>query len=204
MNVHKWFDIPQKLICLLKKNCGLDRHRAARDHWQPFKSREKGSGVSQHLAGWLVTCGWHICIFKDVHRQTQYVWECLCGMWKNPTTSSEEVSSPSQRRYYVFGYFIWRALASAASCKQVAWTGCTENSHYVLCSSVCPATKPKKALQETANQKPLHSNKYDRNSAAHYSSSKTHSLSVYSNEHEQCKQSVHCAAEQETVPLNWG
>ena len=61
-----------------------------------------------------------------------------------------------------------------------------------------------KALQETTNQEPLHSNKYDRNSAAHYLSSKTHSLSVSSNEHEQCKQSVHCAAEQETVPLNWG
>lgn len=64
--------------------------------------------------------------------------------------------------------------------------------------------KTKKALQETTNQKPLHSNKYDRNSAAYYLSSKTHSLSVSSNEREQCKQSVHCASEHETVPLNWG
>ena len=61
-----------------------------------------------------------------------------------------------------------------------------------------------KALQETANQAPLHSNKYDRNSATHYLCSKNHSLSVSSNEREQCKPSVHCVAEQETVPLNWG
>lgn len=144
INVHKLSDVPQKLICLLRKDCGHDRHRAARDHWQPFKSREKGSGVSQHLAGWLVTCGWHICIFKDVHRQTQYVWECLCGMWKNPTTSSEEVSSPSQRRYYVFRSFICRALASAASCKQVAWTGCTDKQSLCAARQHLPCNKTKK------------------------------------------------------------
>lgn len=205
IDVHKLLNIPQKLICPLKKGLqAWQTRRAARDHWQPFKSREKGSWASPLLAGWLVTCGWHICIFKDAHRQTQYVWECLCGMWKNPTPSSEEVSSPSQRLYHVLRSFICRAVASAASCKQVAWTWCTENSCYVRCSTVCSTPNPKKALQETTNQEPLHSNKYDRNSAAHYLSSKTHSLSVSSNEHEQCKQSVHCAAEQETVPLNWG
>ena len=126
-------------------------------------------------------------------------------MWKNPTLSSEEVSTPSQRLYDVLRSFICRAVASAASGKQVAWTGCTESSCCVARSSTdCSAPKPKKALQETTNQEPLHSNKYDRNSASHYLSSKTHSLSVSSNEHEQCEQSVHCAAEQETVPLNWG
>lgn len=36
-------------------------------------------------------------------------------------------------------------------------------------------------------------------SAAHYSSSETHSLSVSSNEREQCEASVHCAAEQEAA-----
>lgn len=35
--------------------------------------------------------------------------------------------------------------------------------------------------------------------AVHYSSSETHSLSVSSNEREQCKASAHCAAEQEAA-----
>lgn len=61
-----------------------------------------------------------------------------------------------------------------------------------------------KALQEAANQEPLCCNKCDRSSAAHYLSFNNHSLGVSSNEHEQPKPSVHCAAEQETVPLNWG
>ena len=62
-------------------------------------------------------------------------------------------------------------------------------------------TKPKKPPQETANQEPLQSNKYDRNSPAHYLSYKNHSLSVSSNE--QCKLSVHFVAEQETRLLFW-
>lgn len=125
---------------------------------------------------------------------------------ENPSPSSEEVSSPSQTLglYDVSRSFICQAAASTASCKQVAWTGCTENSCLYTVQRCLLCTKPKRALQETTNQEPLHSNKYDRNSAAHYLSSKTHSLSVSSNEREQCKQSVHCAAEQETVPLNWG
>lgn len=45
----------------------------------------------------------------------------------------------------------------------------------------------KKKLQETTNQEPFHSDKYDRNSAAHYWSSTTHSLHVSSNEQEQCE-----------------
>lgn len=202
INVRKWFKIPQKLICLLKKELqAWQARRAAQDHWQPFMSREKGSWASQLLAGWLVTCGWHICIFKDAHRQTQYVWECLCAMWKNPTPSSEEVSSPSQTLYHVLRSFICRAVASAASCKQVAWTGCTENSWYVLCSPVCSAPNRKRSCRKLQIR-------------SHYTTTNmtgtvlriiwAHSLSVSSNEHEQCKLSVYCAAEHETVPLNWG
>lgn len=96
--------------------------------------------------------------------------------------------------------FICQAVASTASCKQVAWAGCRENSRCTVYRAALSALhQTKEALQETTNQEPLHSNKYDRNSAAHYLSSKSHSLSVSSNEREQYKQSVHCAAEQETV-----
>lgn len=71
-------------------------------------------------------------------------------------------------------------------------------------SALHPTPPKKKALQETTTQEPFHSNKYDRNSAAHYLSSTTHSLSVSSNEQEQCRQCVWSATEQEAVPLNWG
>lgn len=125
-------------------------------------------------------------------------------MWKTPVLPLKRFPPPLKDYTTFLSSFICQAVASAASCKQVAWTGCTENSCCIPCSDCLLCTKPKKALQETTNQEPLHSNKYDRNSAAHYLSSKTHSLSVSSNEREQCKQSVHCAAEQETVPLNWG
>lgn len=64
---------------------------------------------------------------------------------ENPAPSSEEDSSPSQRLYDVLRSFICRAVASAASCKQVAWTGCTENSCCVPCSTVCSAPNQKGA-----------------------------------------------------------
>lgn len=86
---------PTKTNLSVKKELQASQtRRAAEDHWQPFKSREKGSWASQLLAGWLVTCGWHICIFKDAHRQTQYVWECLGGMWKTPVLPLKRFPPP--------------------------------------------------------------------------------------------------------------
>lgn len=160
--------------------------------------------LSFSLGGWLHVAD-TFASSKDAHRQPQYVSECLGGMWKTPVLPLKRFPPPSQRLYDISLSFICQAVASKkVNCKHVAWTGCTESSCCVCCGAVCSALKPKKTLQETPNQEPLHSNKYDRNSASHYLSSKTHSLSVSSNEREQCKQSVHCAAEQETVPLNWG
>lgn len=95
-----------------------------------------------------------------------------CG--KKRTPSSEEEStflknhamSPPHRSLFLFfgGSSICRAVASAATCKQVARTGCTgwggvggqQQQPSALHQS------GKKALQETTNQEPLHSNKYDR------------------------------------------
>ena len=87
---------------------------------------------------------------------------------ENPSPLSEEVSSPSQRLYDILRSFICQAVASAASCKQVAWTGCTENCVAKYRAALSALHQTEKALQEATNQEPLHTNKYDRNSAAHY------------------------------------
>lgn len=123
-------------------------------------------------------------------------------MWKNPTPA------PPLPNYTAFrGPLSVERFAPAAGCKQVAWTEKrdarkTVSARSAPLSALHPNTET--ALQETTNQEPFHSNKYDRNSAAHYLSFTTHSLSVSSNEQEQCRQCVRGAAEQETVPLNWG
>lgn len=69
----------------------------------------------------------------------------------------------------------------------------------LLCR-VQPCLLCTRRCRKNANQEALRCNKYDRSSAAHCWSYNNSSLSVSSNE--QCKLGVHCAAAQETLPLN--
>lgn len=99
----------------------------------PLVFHEKAGETPQPPARRLVTCGRHICIFKDAHRQTQCVWERLCGMWKNPTPA------PPLPNYTAFrGPLSVERFAPAAGCKQVGWT---ENSFCAQRATVCSAPK---------------------------------------------------------------
>lgn len=131
--------------------------------------------------------------------------------------SSEEVSPPPSTSlkdhtmffpiphfsFFFGGSSVCRAVASAATCKQVTRTGCTGlegrgDSHSSSSRLLCT-----KAGRRRCRKLQIRSHYTATNmtgsSAAHYFSSETHSLSVSSNEREQCEASAHCAAEQEAA-----
>lgn len=206
INVHRLLNIPQKLICPLKKRTSrLDRHagllQITGSHLRAVRKAVEHLRFS--LGGWL-----HVVdTFASSKMRTDKLNMCenvcaVCG--KTPLLPLKRFPPPL-KDYNMF----WGPLSVEQLLQQPVvnkWLGLDAQKTVAMCSAAPSALHQtrKKALQETTNQEPLHSNKYDRNSAAHYLSSKTHSLSVSSNEHEQCTQSVHCAAEQEAVPLNWG
>lgn len=113
-----------------------------------------------------------------------------------PTSLKDHTMSPPIPLFFG-GSFICRAVASAATCKQVARTGCSRSSSS---SSRLLCTKPgRRRCRKLQIRSHYTATNMTGPSAAHYSSSETHSLSVSSNEREQCEASAHCAAEQEAA-----
>lgn len=113
------------------------------------------------------------------------VRESLRGTWKNPP----QKAFPPHACSKTLPHFEALYLSGASLRHRVVnkLLGRDARETFAACRVALSALRrnQKKALQEATNQKPFHSNKYDRNSAAHYLSSTTHSLSVSSNEREQ-------------------
>lgn len=106
-------------------------------------------------------------------------------MWKNPTPAPSPCA-PKPKLCRIFRPFLCRVLLL----RQRVVNNLLGQDAGKTVTACCCLLCTRNPLQETTNQEPFHSNKYDRNSAAHYLSSSTHSLSVSSSEREQCRQCV--------------
>lgn len=149
INVHKLFNIPQKLICPLKKNCRLHRHaellKITGSHLRAV--RKAVEHLSFSLGGWLHVVDTFASskMHTDKLNICENVW-AACGkpqsfLWRRGFL-------PLSKTIQRLRSFICQAVASTASCKQVAWTGCTENSCCVPCSTVCPAPNRKRRCKK--------------------------------------------------------
>lgn len=81
INLHKMIQNPTRSDLKPERRAS---ERAAEDHWQPFKSREKGTASLGCSLGGCLHVVDTFASSKDAHRQTQYVWETSGRHVENP------------------------------------------------------------------------------------------------------------------------
>lgn len=204
INVHKLFDIPQKLICLLRKNCGLDRHTELLEitgsHLRAVRKAVEYLSIS--LGGWL-----HVVdTFASSKMCTDKLNMCenvcaACG--KTPLLPLKRFPPPLKDDTMFSGPLSDEHLLQQPVVNKLL--GLDAQKTVTMC---CAAAS---ALQQ--NQK-RHCRKLQIRS--HYTATNMtgtvlriiwaprliHSVSIPMSMNNASR--VHCAAEQETVPLNWG